>query len=117
MKYSCRALEYLNSVASSVNALGGMVLSDELRGNVEAQYRIIAELISLEQATDHFIINMELDSELPQAVIRNKRRFIKINSRLIAHLEKIQLQGYNFTELIHTLKLENETLNEEISFI
>lgn len=59
MKYSCRALEYLNSIASSVNALGGMVLSDELQDNIEAQYRIIAELIRLEQATDCFIIDME----------------------------------------------------------
>ena len=96
MKYSCRALEYLNNVTSSVNALGGMVLSDELQDNIEAQYRIIAELIRLEQATDHFIINMELDSELPQAVIRNKRRFIKINSRLITHSEKIQLHSKKF---------------------
>lgn len=117
MKYSCRALEYLNSIASSVNALGGMVLSDELQDNIEAQYRIIAELISLEQATDRFIIDMELDSELPQAVIRSKRRFIKINSRLIAHSEKIQLQGYNFTELISTLKLETDALKKEILYL
>ncbi len=114
MNYLCRASAYLNSVTTTVNSLCGMVLSDELRGNVEAQYKIVITINGLEQATSEFITGMELDAELPNAVVINKRKFIKINERLIAHLEKIQLQGYHFDKLIQTLKLETETLKEEI---
>ncbi len=116
MNYLCRASAYLNSVTATVNSLCGMVLSDELRENVEAQYKIAVTINGLEQATSEFIIGMELDAELPNAVVINKRKFIKINERLITHLEKIQLQGYNMEKLITTLKLETQTLKEEISF-
>lgn len=116
MNYLCRAGAYLNSVTSTVNSLCGMVLSDELRNNVEAQYKITVTLIELEQATADFIDSTGLDIELPQAVSVSKCKFIGINERLIKHLEKIQLQGYHFDELISTLKLENETLKEELRF-
>ncbi len=70
-----------------------------------------------EQTTADFITGMELDAELPQSVSISKRKFVNINERLIKHLEKIQLQGYRFDELINTLKLENTTLKEEINFL
>lgn len=114
MNFLCKAQAYLNSVTSTVNSLCGMVLSDELRGNVEAQYKITITLIELEQATADFIDGTGLDSELPNAVVISKHKFMNINERLIKHLEKIQLQGWRFEELISTLKLENETLKEEI---
>lgn len=113
MNYLCRASAYLNSVTSTVNSLCGMVMSDELRNNVETQYKITVTLIELEQAIADFITDMELDAELSQAVSISKHKFININERLIKHLEKIQLQGWRFEELITTLKLECETLREE----
>ncbi|MDE5854050.1 MAG: hypothetical protein K2H19_03205 [Ruminococcus sp.] len=115
MNFLCKAQAYLNSVTATVNSLCGMVLSDELKGNVETQYKIAVTLIELEQATADFIESTGLDSELPHAVVRSKRKFMNINERLIKHLEeKIQLQGYHFDKLITTLKLETETLKEEI---
>lgn len=117
MNYLCRTQAYLNSVTATVNSLCGMILSAELQGNVKIQYKIAVTLIELEQATADFITSMELDSKLPHAVIRNKRKFMSINERLIAHLEKIQLQGYHFDSVISTLKLENETLEKEIYFL
>ncbi|MDE5855140.1 MAG: hypothetical protein K2H19_08795 [Ruminococcus sp.] len=117
MNFLCKAQAYLNSVTSTVNSLCGMVLSDELQNNIEAQYKIAITLIELEQATADFIDGMELNIELLNAVSISKRKFININERLVKHLEKIQLQGYNFSELITALKLENDTLNKEISFI
>ncbi len=117
MNYFCRAGAYLNSVTTAVNSMCGMVLSDELRDNVETQYKIAITLIELEQATADFISETGLDVELPQAVSINKRKFIGINERMIKHLEKIQLQGYRFEKLITTLKLENTTLKEEINFL
>lgn len=117
MNYLCRAGAYLNSVTATVNSLCGMVLSDELENNVEAQYKITVTLIELEQATSEFITYMELDAELPNAVKISKQKFVNINERLIKHAEKIQLQGYRFNKLISTLKLETETLKKEIEFL
>jgi len=106
----------MNSVISTVNSLTGIAMSDELKGNADAQYKIIRMAIEWEQTTAEFIISMELDAELPQAVSISKRKFMGINERLIKHLEKIQLQGYHLEELISTLKLENATLKEESNF-
>ena len=117
MNYLCKAQAYLNSVTSTVNSLAGIVISDELKDNIDAQYKVIRTLIELEQTTAEFITGMELDTELSQAVSISKQKFANINSRLIKHLEKIQLQGYNFEGLIHTLKLENTTLKEEILYL
>ena len=116
MNFLCKAQAYLNSVVSIVNSLAGIAMSDELRDNIDAQYKIIRMAMEWEQTTAEFIISMELDVELPQAVSISKRKFMGINERLIKHLEKIQLQGYRFDELITTLKLENETLKEESNF-
>ena len=117
MNFLCKAQTYLTSVTSTVNSLAGIVMSDELKDNIEAQYRTVRTLIELQQATSEFITSMGLDAELPNAVRISKQKFMNINERLIKHLEKIQLQGYNFDELITTLKLESETLKEEIHFL
>ena len=117
MNFLCKAQAYLNSIVSAVNSIAGMVMSDKLQYNVEPQYKIIVELLELEQATSKFITGMELDAELPNAVKISKQKFMNINERLIKHLEKIQLQGYNMEQLITTLKLENETLEKETHFL
>ena len=117
MNFLCKAQAYLRSIVSTVNSLAGIVMSNEMQGNFESQFKVIRTLIQLEQDTAVFIIGMELDAELPNAVKISKQKFANINSRLIKHLEKIQLQGYHFDELIHTLKLENETLKRECDFL
>ena len=117
MNFLCKAQAYLRSVVSTVNSLAGIVMSDELRENIDVQYKIIRTLTELEQSTSEFISEVGLDNELPQFVKISKQKFANINSRLIKHLEKIQLQGYHFDELIHTLKLENETLKRECDFL
>jgi len=116
MNFLCKAQAYMNSVVSTVNSLAGIAMSDELKGNIEAQYKTVRTLMELEQATADFITDMELDAELPQAVSISKHKFMNINERLIKHLEKIQLQGYHFDTVISTLKLENDTLKEESNF-
>ena len=117
MNFLCKTQAYLRSIVSTVNSLAGIVMSNEMQGNFESQFKVIRTLIQLEQDTAVFIIGMELDAELPNAVKISKQTFANINSRLIKHLEKIQLQGYHFDELIHTLKLENETLKRECDFL
>ena len=117
MNFLCKAQAYLNSVVSTVNSLAGLAMSDELRDNIDAQYKVIRMVIEWEQTTAEFITVMELDAELPNAVKISKRKFVNINERLIKHAEKIQLQGYHFESVITTLKLENETLEKEIHFL
>ena len=116
MNYLCRASTCLNSMTSAINSLCGMAMSEELRNNIEKQYKIIKKLTELEQETAEFITEMKLDVEISQAVSISKRKFMNINSRLIGYLEKIQLQDCRFENLITTLKLENETLEKEHNF-
>ena len=117
MNFLCKAQAYLNSVVSTVNSLAGLAMSDELRDNIDAQYKVIRMVMEWEQTTAEFITVMELDAELPNAVRISKQKFVNINERLIKHSEKIQLQGYHFEHVISTLKLENETLEKEIHFL
>ena len=41
MNFLCKAQTYLNSVITAVNSLANIAMSDELRDNIDAQYRII----------------------------------------------------------------------------
>lgn len=117
MNFLCKAQTYLNSVATTVNSLANIAMSSELKDSVDAQYKIIRMAMEWEQTTAEFITVMELDAELPQSVKISKQKFVNINERLIKHLEKIQLQGYNMEQIITTLKLENNTLKEECNFL
>lgn len=117
MNFLCKAQAYLNSVVSTVSSLAGIAMSNELCDNIDAQYKVIRMVMEWEQTTAEFITVMELDAELPQSVKISKQKFANINERLIKHLEKIQLQGYNMEQIITTLKLENTTLKEEIHFL
>ena len=117
MNFLCRMQTYLKSISATVNALSGMVCSDELKGNAEIQYKTVLTMLNLEKATADFIADTELDSVASQSVAVSKRRFVSSNERVIAHLEKIQLQGYHFEELLTALKLENTTLKKEINFL
>lgn len=117
MSYLRRANAYLSSLVTAVNSLAEIATSDELKESVGMQYKIIVELLKLERETSDFILEAELDAEFPNAVATSKQKFVNINKLLIKHLEKIQSQGYYFEELIHTLKLENETLEKEIHFL
>ena len=117
MNFLCKAQTYLNSVTTTVNSLAGIAMSDEIRDNINAQYKVIRMAMEWKQTTAEFILEIGLDSEIPQSVKISKQKFISINEQLIKHLEKIQLLGYNMEQLITTLKLENETLEKETHFL
>lgn len=115
MNYLCRASAYLNSITAGISSLARMAMSDGV--NAEMQYKVMITLLELEQATAEFIDSTGLDSELPNAVRISRCKFIKINERLIKYAEKIQSQsGVNFESVITALKLETETLKEELRF-
>ena len=67
----------------------------------------------LEESSADFIIKMEISAAGAKV---SREAFIHANKTAIRHLEKLQLQGYHFDELITSLKLEIETLNKELDF-
>ena len=71
---------------------------------------LISEESKTESDTD------ELAYYMPGLVKECRSCFLESNRAVIAHLEKFQLHGYHFETLIHALKLETQTLSEEIHF-
>ncbi len=110
MDFNCNASIYLTKISAAAMALSSMIGCDL---KPEAVHKITVTLLELEQSTADFICDMGI-SDAGAKVCREI--FIKTNIAAIQHLEKIQLQGYNFSELISSLKLENDTLTKELTF-
>lgn len=111
MDFNYEASVYLTKISTAALSLSNMTVCDLKPEEVR---KIVITMQELEQSTADFINDMNI-SAAGAKVCREK--FIHVNKTAIRHLEKIQLQGYNFDELITALKLENETLNKELSFI
>lgn len=117
MNLTCKVQSYLGGASAIVDSLSEMICCKELKNNSEVMRKIIITMLEFEHSTADFINDMELSRISMHSVTLNKRCFIKSNKRIIEHLEKIQLQGYHFDELISSLKLEIETLTKEINFL
>lgn len=116
MKLMQKAAAYLSGTAWAVDSLSEISCSNDLIGQPDTLHKVVVTMLELEQSTADLINDLELDSIAPDDVKTSKQRFISSNERTVIHLEKIQSQGYNFSELITALKLENETLRKEIDF-
>lgn len=116
MKLMQKAAAYLNSTAYVVDSLSEISCSDDLIGQPDTLHKVVITMLELEQSTADLINDLEFDNIAPNEVKASKQRFISSNERTVVHLEKIQSQGYNFSELVTALKLENDTLKEEIRF-
>ncbi|MCM1530522.1 MAG: hypothetical protein NC093_11080 [Alistipes sp.] len=79
----------------------------------EAVHKITVALLELEQSTADFITELNVSAEGAKVC---REGFIHANKTTVKHLEKLQLQGLNFDELITALKLENDTLKKELTF-
>lgn len=110
MEINCNMSAYLTKISEAVLALSSMTGCDL---KPEAVRKITVTLLELEQSTADFIADLNVSAAGAKVC---REGFIHANKTAIRHLEKIQLQGYNFTELITALKLEIETLNKEIDF-
>lgn len=110
MDFNCNASIYLTKISAAAMALGSMIGCDL---KPEAVHKVTVTLLELERSTADFICDMGV-SDAGAKVCRE--RFVKTNIAAIQYLEKIQLQGYHFDELISSLKLEIETLNKELDF-
>ncbi len=110
MSFNNEVFDYLAEISSAAISLSRMIDCDL---KPEAVHKVTITLLELEQSTADFITDMNISAI---GVKSCRARFIRANQTAIRHLEKIQLQGYNFEELITALKLECETLRKELSF-
>lgn len=110
MNFKHEASVYLEKISTAVLVLSNMTGCDL---KTEAVHKITITLLELEQSTADFIADMNVSAARAKAC---RGAFIHANKTAIRHLEKIQLQGYHFDELISSLKLEIETLNKELDF-
>ncbi|MCM1363104.1 MAG: hypothetical protein NC235_14590, partial [Clostridiales bacterium] len=76
--------------------------------------KIVITMKELEESTADFIIEMGISAAGAKVC---RETFIHTNKTAIRHLEKIQLQeGYRLEELLASLKLEIQSLREELNF-
>lgn len=110
MDFNYEASIYLTKISTAVLSLSNMTDCDL---QPEAVRKIVITMKELEESIADFIIEMGISAAGAKVC---RETFIHANKTAIRHLEKIQLQGYHFDELISSLKLEIETLIKELTF-
>lgn len=110
MDFNHEVSEYLTKISTAAMSLSNMIGCDL---NPEVVHKVTITLSELEQSTADFITDMGISAAGAKYC---RKGFIYANQTAIEYLEKLQLQGYNFEEVITALKLENETLNKELDF-
>ena len=111
--YTCFSC-YLKAISRAVSTIAALIASGDL--DVELTVTSLKELSEIEQSAADFINELEPET-VTDEIAESKRSFIASNELVIAYLEKIQSQGLNFSEFSTALKLENETLKEEVHFL
>ncbi len=110
-----RSMDYLRGIRNSVKGMGGMVCSGEL--SVDNQVKLIIDMLELETSTAGIMVAFELDKIVPNNVAICKRVFIETNKCILAHIEKLQEQGYKLSKVKKSLQLEVETLEKELFYM
>lgn len=110
MDFNYEASVYLTKISTAVLSLSNMIGCDL---KPEAVHKVMITLLELEQSTADFIADMNVSAAGAKVC---REGFIHANKTAITHLEKLQLQGFNFDEFITALKLECEALRKELDF-
>lgn len=110
-----RTSAFINGLTASVCAMGSMICSGEL--SVDNQISLIINMLELETSTAEIIVAFELDTIAPNNVAICKRVFVDTNKRVLAHIEKLQEQGYRLDKVKKSLQLEIKTLERELSLM
>lgn len=110
-----RTSAFINGLTTSVCAMGSMVCSCEL--SVDNQAKLIVEMLELETLTTELTTEFEAIDISNQCIAISKRKFVKNNKRVLAHIEKLQEQGYKLDKVKQSLQLEIETLERELSLM
>jgi hypothetical protein len=111
--YTCFGC-YLKAISRAVSTIAALIASGDL--DIELTVTSLKELSEIEQSAADFINELESEN-ITNEIAESKKSFIASNELVIAYLEKIQSQGLNFDEFSTALKLENQTLKEEIHFL
>ena len=115
MSLTNRTSAFVKSITSSVCAMGGMICSNE--ATVDVQIKLINTMMELETLTSELIDEYEMYRMDVQGVAICRRRYIQNNKRVLAHIEKLQLQGHKLTNLKETLKSENSVLEKQLKLM
>lgn len=110
-----RTSDFVKSLTSSVCAMGGMICSNE--STIDVQIKLINTMVELETLTSELIDDYEMYRMDVQGVAICRQRYIQNNKRVLAHIEKLQLQGYKLTNLKETLKSENSVLEKQLKLM
>ena len=110
-----RTSAFVKSLTSSVCAMGGMICSNE--STIDVQIKLINTMMELEILISELIDEYEMYRMDVQGVAICRRRYIQNNKRVLAHIEKLQLQGYKLTNLKETLKSENSLLEKQLKLM
>lgn len=106
------AVQYLGIIASQVNrACCVATFSTADAGTLPIS---VHQILDLEESVLDLAAVMGWDAEMRAELDDCRKRFLQDNERMIAHIEKLQLQSEAFAELSSALKLENETIMKEL---
>ena len=109
MDYNYLSSLYLTNVSAAVLALSNMSCCEL---DPEQRQKILSSMLELEQSTADLITELRLNAAGAKIC---KEGFIYANDTAIRHLQKIQSQSCNFSEYETALKLETDTLKEELN--
>ncbi|MBQ6180289.1 MAG: hypothetical protein IJK31_01225 [Ruminococcus sp.] len=109
MDYNYFASLYLTSISTAALSLCNMSCCEL---DPERRRKILISMLELEQSTAELITELELNAAGAKIC---KEGFIYANDTAIRHLQKIQSQSCDFDEYATALKLETETLKEELN--
>ena len=104
---------YLNNVIRMTKTLSAFICNSD---KADFIFSATVVLINEESKTETDIDNLEMAYYEPELVKECRCSLLKSNEAVIVHLEKFQSHGYHLEELIHAMKLENDTLSVEIHF-
>ena len=88
-----------------------------LHTTIDKQIDIIWSVMETEAEVAEYIDNFSFSEINLQAVKNSKVKFIEINQKILMHIQKKQLHGYNLEGVRNTVQLEIETLRKETSLM
>jgi len=104
---------YLGNIKNSMRMLSELICGSDKADMVA---KLTVTMLDSEEKAEDSIDTFELAFYESELVKECRSSLLESNKAVIVHLEKFQLQSYHFEELIHSLKLEDDTLSVEIHF-
>lgn len=107
----------LKLITKTAAALADMAECEELLHNIDVQTELIQSVLGAETETAEFINSFGFHEINVDAVKDCKTRFIEINQKILMHIQKIQLCGYDLGTIYTAVQLEINTLYKELTLL